>query len=76
MQVVDVEKYYSELYENVSFQLAPLCDQQSLAAADPSFDQIINTRTEGGIHPRETLQDGAVCHPHFLRFWNLRRSGG
>ena len=49
MQVVDVEKYYSELYENISFQLAPLCDQDSLAAADPSFDQIINTRTEGGI---------------------------
>ena len=48
VQVVDVEKYYSELYENISFQLAPLCDKDSLAAADASFDQIINTRTEGG----------------------------
>lgn len=46
--MVDVSKYYSELYEKVSLQLAPLCTEASIAGADPSLDFIIKTRTEGG----------------------------
>lgn len=46
--MVDVDQYYSELYEKVSLQLAPLCDSEKLALADSSYDQMASTRTEGG----------------------------
>ena len=46
-QVVDVDKYYSEMYEKVSLQLAPLCSPESMAESDATHD-FTSTRTEGG----------------------------
>ena len=47
LQVVDVDKYYSEMYEKVSLQLAPLCSPESIAEANAAHD-FTSTRTEGG----------------------------
>ena len=49
LQVVDVDKYYSEMYEKVALQLAPLCSPESMAEADATHD-FTSTRTEGGTH--------------------------
>lgn len=44
---MNIDEYSSELYENVSFQLAPLSTPESLAKVDATYNQLVSTRADG-----------------------------